>query len=119
MSTASRAEKPLPLIVSLVVGGPTEGESTTPGRTTKFDALVAGPPVAATRIRPVEASVGTTAWIEVLLATEYDAATLLNATEVTPVKPDPAIETTVPSGPDVGENDEIEGAAQLTAGHTA
>jgi hypothetical protein len=79
----------------------------------KFVALVAVPPGLITRIRPVVAPPGTVAVIRVALFTVKDAATLLNVTEVAPVKFDPLILTEVPAGPVFGLNEEIVGPPEL------
>ncbi len=77
----------------------------------KLVVLVAVPPGAVTEIRPVVAPAGTVALILVEEFTTKDAVTLLNATAVAPVKFVPVIVTEVPTGPDVGENEVIVGAA--------
>jgi hypothetical protein len=61
---------------------------------------------------PVPAPLGTVARIDVSEATEnVSAVTPLNVTLLAPVKCVPVIDTLVPTGPLVGENDEIVGAA--------
>jgi hypothetical protein len=79
----------------------------------KLVALVAVPPGLDTRIRPVVAPLGTVAVIRVALFTVKDAATLLNVTEVAPVKFDPLILTDVPTRPLVGLNEVIVGPPEL------
>jgi hypothetical protein len=79
--------------------------------TTKSAVLVAEPDGFVTLILPVVAVAGTVAVICVAEFTVNVAATLLNVTEVVPVKFVPFIVTDVPTGPDVGANDVIVGQA--------
>jgi hypothetical protein len=79
--------------------------------TVKLVVLVAVPPGAVTEIRPVVAPAGTVAVILVEDFTTKDEVTLLNATAVAPVKFVPVIVTEVPTGPEVGENEVMVGAA--------
>jgi hypothetical protein len=76
----------------------------------KFVTLVAEPEGFVTRIGPVVAPLGTVARSFVLFVIENVATTLLNVTELTPVKFVPLTVTDVPTGPEVGENEEIAGA---------
>lgn len=74
--------------------------------------LVAVPAGVVTVMGPVAAPLGTVARIDVSEATENVAAvTPLNVTLLAPVKCVPVIDTLVPTGPLVGVNDEIVGAA--------
>ena len=78
--------------------------------TAKLPELVAVPPGATTDICPVIAPAGTVAVICVFEATVNAAALVVpNLTAVAPVKPEPPIVTTVPAGPEAGENPLIEG----------
>src|SRR6266508_2299309 len=115
--TAVAPPKPLPLIRTEVPTGPLVGENeeivgaAAPG-TVKFVALVAVPPGVVTVIFPVTAPLGTIALIRVPapFTENVPADTPPNVTAVAPVKPVPLIVTEVPTGPLVGENDEIVGA---------
>jgi hypothetical protein len=74
--------------------------------------LVAVPAGVVTVIGPVLAPLGTVALIDVSEATEnVVAVTPLNVTLLAPVRCVPVIDTLVPTGPLVGVNDEIVGAA--------
>jgi hypothetical protein len=74
--------------------------------------LVAVPAGVVTVMRPVLAPLGTVALINVSEATEnVGAVTPLNVTLLAPAKCVPVIDTLVPTGPLVGANDEIVGAA--------
>jgi hypothetical protein len=74
--------------------------------------LVAVPAEVVTVMGPVPAPLGTVARIDVSEMTEnVVAVTPLNVTLLAPVKCVPVIDTLVPTGPLVGENDEIVGAA--------
>lgn len=84
--------------------------------TVKFAVLVAVPPGVVTEILPVVAPVGTVAVICVAeLTTKLVALVVLNFTEVVvkpvPIKFVPVILTDVPTGPKVGANEMIVGAA--------
>jgi len=79
--------------------------------TVKLVELVAVPPGPVTEINPVVAPTGTVAVILVEEFTTKDAVTLLKRTAVAPVKFVPVIVTEVPTGPEVGENEVIVGAA--------
>src|SRR3954447_2442698 len=118
MSIPSFALNPLPETVSAVVGGPTVRERAMPGSTVNDCVLVADPEGPAIVIAPLWASVGTTALTEVSDATEKAAATPWNETAVAPVKPEPVSLTLVPSDPDLGEIDVIDGAAHAAAGRS-
>ena len=76
--------------------------------------LVPVPLGVVTVILPVTAPAGTTAVILVDEFTTKVAETPPNLTEVVPVKFVPLIVTEVPTGPDIGENDEIVGFAVVT-----
>ena len=78
--------------------------------TVKFAVLVALPLRVMTEICPVVAPAGTIAVICVELLTVNVANVPLKATEVVPTKFVPLMVTTVPTGPEVGENDVIVGA---------
>ena len=80
--------------------------------TVKSVALVAVPPGVVRETLPVVAPVGTVAVTEVaVLAPIVVAAIPLNLTEVTPSRFVPVMATLVPTGPEVGVNDVIVGAA--------
>lgn len=90
--------------------------------TTKDVPLVPVPPPVVTAIGPLVAPLGTVAVIAVSEPTENVAAAVpLNVTLLAPLKPVPAIETVVPTGPVAGVNDEIVGADgdELEVGVTA
>jgi hypothetical protein len=79
------------------------------------DAVLVPVPIGVvTVILPVTAPAGTTAVILVDELTTKVAETPPNLTEVVPVKFVPLIVTEVPTGPDIGENDEIVGLAVVT-----
>jgi hypothetical protein len=99
---------PVPVIVTTVPAFPLVGEKEVivgawAPVTVNFVALVPVPLGVVTLILPVVASVGTVAVIRVSALNVKPAPTLPNFTEFTPVKPDPVIVTTVPTGPLVGE----------------
>jgi hypothetical protein len=106
----------VPVIVTTVPVGPNVGvNDVIVGRgatvTVKLVELTPVPLGVVTRIGPVEAPVGTVAVIDVdEFTVNVVAATLLNVTEVAPVKFAPVIVTTVPTGPVVGVNEEMLGA---------
>jgi hypothetical protein len=82
--------------------------------TVKFDGLVPVPEDVVTAIGPVTAFAGTVAVIWVAESTvNVVAATPPNVTDVAPVKPEPAIVTTVPALPLVGVNVETQGPDPL------
>jgi hypothetical protein len=114
--------KPEPLIVTDVPTGPLVGENDVivgaaePPVTVNFPVLVAMPSGVTTLIRPVVAPAGTTAVIFVSESTVKAAVVPANFTCVAPVKPVPLIVTEVPTGPLVGENDEMVGTAAHAAG---
>jgi hypothetical protein len=81
--------------------------------TTKSAVLVTEPPGVVTLIFPVVAVAGTVAVICVAEFTVNVAVTLLKVTAVAPVKLAPVITTDVPTGPDVGANEVIVGAAMV------
>lgn len=112
--------KCVPVIVTAVPTGPLVGVNDeivgTPGGglvvTVKEVPLVPVPPPVVTAIGPFVAPLGTVALIDVSEPTEnVDADVPLNVTLVAPVKAVPVIDTTVPTGPLVGVNDEIVGVA--------
>jgi hypothetical protein len=110
--TAVAPLNPLPLMVTEVPTGPLVGENddTTGGLVTVNDpALWPVPTAVVTLIFPVVAPAGTVALICVDDTTVKLAWVPLNATEVAPLNPLPLIVTDVPTGPLVGENDEITG----------
>src|SRR6266545_5939588 len=115
--TAVAPVKAVPVIVTAVLVRPLVGENEeTVGAalvTVKFVALVAVPPGVVTVIRPVVAPDGTFVSIRVPWAFTVNdaAATPLYRTAIAPPKPVPLILTEVPTGPLVGENEEIVGAA--------
>jgi hypothetical protein len=73
--------------------------------------LVSEPPGVVTEILPVSAPAGTVVVILVSELIKNVAGVPPNFTEVAPVNPVPLIVTAVPTGPLVGENDVIVGAA--------
>lgn len=106
----------VPLIVTTVPTGPNVGENdvivgAAPAVTVKFVELVAVPDGVVTVIGPVVAPDGTVAVIFKLELTVKLALTPLNFTDVAPSKFVPFTVTVVPTGPDVGENEVIDGAA--------
>jgi hypothetical protein len=122
--TAVAPENPVPLIVTEVPTGPLFGENevivgSAPLVTVNCAVLVAKPSGVTTLIRPVVAPAGTTAVIFTSESTVNVAGVPANFTLVAPVNPDPLIVTEVPTGPLVGENDEIAGTAAHEAGATA
>jgi hypothetical protein len=107
--------KLVPLIATEIPMGPEPGENEVMvgagGEvTSKLLELTAVPPGVVTRILPSVAPDGTVAVILVEEFTVNDAETLLNVTELTLTKFVPLIVTEVPTGPDPGENELIEGA---------
>ena len=80
--------------------------------TVKSAVLVTVPPGVVNEILPVVAVAGTTAVTEVAVFAEKVAVTPLNLTEETPVRFVPVMTTLVPTGPLVGVNDVIVGAAR-------
>ena len=78
--------------------------------TRKDRELVAVPPGVVTVIGPVRAAVGTVVRSTLSETTVNGALAPTKVTRVVPVKPVPAIVTTVPTGPLVGEKEEIAGA---------
>ena len=122
--TAVAPENPVPLIVTEVPTGPLFGENEVivgpaPLVTVNCAGLVAKPSGVTTLIRPVVAPAGTTAVIFTSESTVNVAGVPANFTLVAPLNPDPLIVTEVPTGPLVGENDEIAGTAAHEAGATA
>ncbi len=107
----------VPLIVTESPTRPLSGENDVMcGRelvTVKTFELTAVPPGVVTRIRPVSAPTGTVAVIFVAETTVKVADLNRKVTEVTPVKFVPLMVTTVPTGPLVGVNEVIVGAAPL------
>jgi hypothetical protein len=107
----------VPSIVTVVPLGPLVGENDVivgdpVGVTVKLPVLVAVPPGVVTLIRPVMAPDGTTAVICVgELTVKLVALVFLNFTTVAPVKLVPVMTTDVPTGPEVGTNEVIVGAA--------
>jgi hypothetical protein len=90
--------------------------------TVKAVVLVPVPPLVVTAIGPVVAPPGTVALIAVSEATENVAAVVpLKVTLLAPVKPEPTIDTLVPTAPLVGVNDEIVGVGggEVEVGVTA
>jgi hypothetical protein len=83
--------------------------------TVKFAALVAVPAGVVTLILPVVAPDGTFVSIRVpwALTVNDAAATPLNRTAVAPANPLPLMRTEVPTGPLLGENEEIVGAVAV------
>jgi len=92
------------------------------GETVKDATLVPVPPAVVTAIGPLVAPLGTVALIDVSEPAENVVAGVpLNVTLLAPVKPVPVIDTTVPTGPLAGVNDEIAGvgSGELDVGVTA
>ncbi len=95
---------PLPGVKEVMVGAPAIV-------TVKFVELVAVPPKVVTEIGPVVAPTGTVVVIVVEEFVVNAAGAFLNFTPVTSTKFVPVMMTDVPTGPEVGENDVIVGAA--------
>jgi hypothetical protein len=109
-----------PRIVTIVPTGPCVGEKELIRgwlAVTWKAALLAPVPVGSvTLITPDTAPTGTEVVIFELESTVNDADTLSwNVTRVAPVKLDPVIVTTVPTDPDVGENEVMTGVAEASA----
>jgi hypothetical protein len=118
--TAEAPRKPVPVTCTEVPTGPLVGSNevivgTGEAVTVKFVALVAVPSGFVTEIAPVLAPAGTVAVIVCVLLIVKVAETPSNRTAVTsgsgPLKLSPVISTGVPTGPLVGVNDEMVGAA--------
>ena len=105
--------KPLPVIVTDDPTGPLVGENELmTGVTENAVVVVAVPPEVVTAITPLPpAGAAAVIWLPSELTANDDAALPLNVTEVAPVKPEPVIVTEVPTGPLVGVNELIVGAA--------
>ena len=109
--------KPVPASVTTVPTEPLVGEkeeivgATVTVVTTKLVVVVAVPPGVVTAIGPVAAPVGTVAVSDVSDTTVNGALVPAKVTLVAPVKPVPLIVTVVPTGPLVGLNDAMVGAA--------
>lgn len=107
------APKPLPVMVTVVPTGPTEGEMLLMvDATPKLTPLPASPPAVTTTL-PVVAPAGTVTPMLVALQLVTAAAVPLNVTVLLPwVAPKllPVIVTAVPGGPDAGDRPVIEGA---------
>jgi hypothetical protein len=113
--TAVAPVKCVPRIVTVVPTGPLVGENDeivgfAAVVTVNLASLVSVPPGVVTEIRPVAAPAGTVAVIFVFELTVNEADVPANLTDVAPAKPLPLIVTVVPTGPLVGENDEIVGS---------
>jgi hypothetical protein len=114
----------VPVIVTVVPTGPEVGEKEVivggaAAVTVKFWELAAVPSGVVTLIGPVVAPEGT---VVVMLVFEFAvnvADTPLNVTLVAAMRSVPVIVTDVPTGPLVGENEEIVGAAARDAGAIA
>ena len=111
--TAVASLKPVPPIVTSVPTGPEAGENPLidgGGITVKLPELVAVPPGVMTEICPVLAPAGTVA---VICSSEMTVSPVrsvpFRVTAVAHVKPVPPIVTSVPTGPEAGENPLIEG----------
>src|SRR6185437_5350642 len=114
--TAVAPVKPLPVMVTDVPTGPEVGvneETVGPACVvTVNDAVLAPVPAGVvTAIGPVVAPVGTVAVSWVAELTVNVAALPLKVTAVAPVKPLPVMVTDVPTGPEVGVNEETVGPA--------
>jgi hypothetical protein len=106
----------VPVIVTEVPTGPEAGvnEVIVGAATTvtvKSVALVAVPPAVVTVIGPVVAVAGTAVTIVVAVLDVITALVPRNLTEVAPVRFVPVIATEVPTGPELGVNDVMVGAA--------
>ena len=104
-ATAVAPVKLAPVMVTTVPTGPLVGVNDVIvglAATVKLPALVAVPPAVVTLILPVVAPAGTVVVICVGALTVKVALTLLNFTEVAPVKLMPLIITVVPTPPDTG-----------------
>jgi hypothetical protein len=114
--TAVAPMKFVPLTVTTVPTGPLVGEKDeivglAPLVTVKFPALQAVPSGVSTEILPVDAPAGTVAVIFVEEFTVNVVDVPANLTSVAPVRLVPLIVTIVPTGPLVGEKDEMVGLA--------
>jgi hypothetical protein len=106
-----------PVIVTTVPTGPELGsieEIDGGGVTVKLDVLVAVPLSVATEIGPVVAPVGTFVETCVSDRTVNPAVTPLNETADVPERFAPEIVTAVPTGPETGSNEVIDGGAAVT-----
>jgi hypothetical protein len=118
-------EKFVPVIVTSVPTGPLFGENPEIVAlaplvvTVNAVSLQSVPSGVVTEILPVVAPEGTMATILVFHLTVNSAETPANLTAVAPLKLSPTIATSVPTGPLVGENDEIVGTAAHDAGAIA
>jgi hypothetical protein len=114
----------VPVIVTVVPTGPEVGEKeeiigAAAVVTVKLWELVAVPSRVVTLIGPVVAPEGTVVVILVFEFTVIVAETPLNFTLVAAVRSVPWIVTAMPTGPLVGENEEMVGAAAQDAGAIA
>jgi hypothetical protein len=105
----------VPLIVTVVPMGPLVGENDeivglAAVVTVNLESLVSVPPGVVTEIRPVAAPAGTVAVIFEAETRVNEAVVPANLTDVAPAKPLPLIVTVVPTGPLVGENEEMFGS---------
>jgi hypothetical protein len=115
--TAVTPVKFVPLMVTLVWGGPEVGVNDVMDGaevTTKSVALVPVPTPFVTVILPVVAAFGTVAVIWVSELTVNAALTPSNLTVIVPVKSSPEMTTVLPTGPLVGLNDAIVGEHCVT-----
>jgi hypothetical protein len=113
--------KSVPVIVTVVPTGPVVGEKEViiggaEAVTVKLWELVAVPSGVVTPIGPVAAPEGTAVVVLVFEFAVNVADTPLNVTLVAAMRSVPVIVTDVPTGPLVGENEEIVGAAAQDAG---
>jgi hypothetical protein len=113
--TAVAPVKFVPLIVTVVPMGPLVGENDeivglAAVVTVNLESLVSVPPGVVTEIRPVAAPAGTVAVIFEAETRVNEAVVPANLTDVAPAKPLPLIVTVVPTGPLVGENEEMFGS---------
>jgi hypothetical protein len=119
--TSLTSMKFVPVIVTAVATGPLVGENEAivgaPGAVTvKFAELLAVPFSVVTEIFPDVAVGGTVAEICVEEFTVNEAAAFLKLTPVTSMKFVPTIVTSVPTDPEVGENDVMVGGSAAAAG---
>ncbi len=119
--TSLTSVKFVPVIVTDVATGPLVGENEAivgaPGAVTvKFAELRAVPFSVVTEIFPDVAVGGTVAEICVEEFTVNEAAAFLKVTPVTSMKFVPTIVTSVPTDPEVGENDVMVGGSAAAAG---
>ena len=110
--------KLVPVRVTLSPGPPVVGviaDTSGDGITVKLVAVVSVNVPRVSEIAPVVAVAGTVAVTVVAVTVGVAAATPLKRAAVVPVKFTPVMVTTVPAGPDVGENDVMDTTLKATA----